>query len=133
MQTNLLSQIRARTAWNGAVSTPIDLASHHEFGLTFEVMSNLTADAVFEFDTLPNDPSNHCGYLLTPATPVDLVPMCSNGGATGPARLTIPAGSLMGHTCDVVFPCKPARWLKVRHVSGGATVNALSAQFGHQR
>lgn len=124
MNINVAAQNQGVLAWRAITETnlspAIDLRHHVNFGFTFHVIADITADAVFEFASAPPDPANPCAPLL-PQTKVKEVLTCIapwGTVATDDASLTIPAGTKAGTICTATLPCKPDAFIQVEPASG---------------
>ena len=118
---NTAMQNTGLLAWDGANAAPIDVRKHIKFAWTFEVMTDLTADTIFEVEAAPADDADPC--IAGTPHPVEEVLTCvaTWGAVPGPQTLiTIPAGTLAGQKCSASIPCKPDAFIQVRGVAGDA-------------
>lgn len=123
MNINVASQNQGLIAWGVAgasnINPPIDLRHHVNFGFTFYVTADLTADAVFEFVAAPPSDADPC----VPGTqhPIEETMTCmATWGAVGSTKseVTIPNGTKKGSICTGTLPCKPDAFIQVEPVSG---------------
>jgi hypothetical protein len=125
MNINVASQNQGVLAWAGASAQPlngaVDLRQHNNFGLTFQVMVDIAAEAVFEITAAPPSGADPC----VPGTFHDVAEVISCAAPWGavPAtesKVSIPAGTKKGAICTATLPCKPDAFIKV-NASGGDT------------
>ncbi|MBO4228440.1 hypothetical protein [Bradyrhizobium neotropicale] len=123
MNINVAFQNQGILAWRAVAATnvnpPIDIRHHVNFGITFQAIDDLTADAVFEVQAAPADAADPCA----PGAfhPVEEVVSCMSPWGALPAtksEVTIPAGTPKGTICTATLPCKPDAFIKVMAVSG---------------
>jgi hypothetical protein len=121
MNINTANQHQGILAWTalaGPVNRAIDIRRHVHFGFTFQVDTDITADAVFEVRAMPPLPPDNCEGDVANAWDVPEVPNCS-GAIGGPkSTITIPVGTTAGTVCTATLPCKPGPFVQVFAVSG---------------
>lgn len=126
MQFNVGLQNPALVIWDGANSTPRDTIKFNQFGFTFEVVSALSADAVFNI--MYHDASDADPCAPGAAQPVPEVSICSLPAVAGPqASVTIPAGTPVGTVMVGTIPCRPGRFISLVRVSAAPTGAAVRA------
>lgn len=116
------------------VSPAIDLRHHVNFGLTFEVLADLAADAVFKIQAAPASDADPC--LPGDFVEVEEVMSCDWMTAGPPAAtstVTIPSGTKKGAICTGTLPCKPNAFIKVVPVSGPQESISVVAVLGGPR
>lgn len=119
-------------AWDGTTARFHDVRKFNDFAFSFEVLTTLAADAVFVVQFAPESVGDPC----VPGTPYDAPAnaVCADGLAPGAlAEVTIPSGTLAGTLCSGTVPCRPERFVGLRHVSGGANVRAVLVRQGPKR
>ena len=135
MNINVATQNSGLVAYSGAVaaiSPPIDIRQHNNFGFTFQVAAAIAANAVFEVQAAPPSGPNPC--LPGTFVPVPEVPNCTGEGVPAAnSRITIPAGTPIGSICTATLPCRPNAFIKVIPVSGTTASVAVVAVLGGPR
>ena len=126
MQFNVALQNPALIAWDGTTGTARDTIRFNQFAFTFEVVSALSADAVF--NVMYHDPTEADPCLPGPAVAVPEVSICSRPAVAGPqATVTIPAGTPVGSVCVGTLPCRPGRFVSLALASAAPTGAAVRA------
>jgi len=119
-------------AWDGAAAATVDIRRHIKFAWTFEVMTDLTADTIFEVDAAPPSDADNC-VAGTPY-PVEEVLTCVAPWGTVPGpqtQIILPAGTVAGQKCSAAIPCKPDAFVLLRGVSGDvSSVRAVAVLSG---
>jgi hypothetical protein len=123
MNINVASQNQGVLAYTpiqaAALSPPVDIRNHVNFGITFQVVAALAADTIFEVEAAPADDADPC--IPGAWHNVEEVLTCRATWGTVPAadsRITIPAGTPVGSICTATLPCKPDAFIRVVPVSG---------------
>lgn len=131
MNNNPGVQNKGLIAWDGAVSTPRRIQAWNDFGFVFETTADLVADAIFVVQFHDADTVEEC----TPEAGVDApdVVICEAPFVSGLAELRIPAGTPEGTVCSGTVPCRLGKFVSLRHVSGGANVQAVAMLQGPRR
>lgn len=117
MNTNVGIQNTGVIAWDGTTAFPRDIRRHVRFGFSFEVVTALTQDTVF--NVLAHDPSEANDCLPGASRPVAEVPTC-----VGPlvpaaqATFVLPAGTPAGTICAGTIPCYPGAFVSLAAASG---------------
>jgi hypothetical protein len=122
MNLNTASQNNGILAWRAVsasdIQPGIDIRRHVNFSFTFEVVDDVTVDAVFEFGAAPPSDADPC----VPGVwyPVNEVLTCVASWGLVPARtqLVIPAGTKQGAICTATLPCRPDAFVNVQPKSG---------------
>jgi len=125
-------QTKGLIAWDGAASYPKRIVDFIDFGFVFETQAALVADAQFAVQFHDADTADEC----TPEAGVDAPANAVCAGpafAAGPAIITIPAGTAAGTICSATVPCRIGKFISLRHISGGANVNAVLLLQGPKR
>jgi hypothetical protein len=133
MNINVATQNQGRVAWTGGatpVATAIDVRNHINFAFSFEVITDITTNAVFSIQAAPPSAGNPC--LPGTFVPIPEISICGIPAVPGPAAtLTIPAGTKAGSLCSATLPCKPAAFVKLVVTSGDtAKVSAVAILSG---
>jgi hypothetical protein len=105
--------------WDGISSAAVDLRHYVKFGLTFQVMTDLTADTTFNVLAAPPDAADPC--IAGPFAPVEEVLTCSASFGAVPlpqATITLPAGTTKDSLCMAALPCKPGAFLALAAAAG---------------
>lgn len=111
-------------AWNGTTSFIRKIVDHVYYGFVFEVVTTLTADAIFKFNSHPPSDADPC--VPGAATIVDEIQICQAPITSGAdATFVIPNGTPAGTVCSVALACYPDEFISLQHVSGGANVRAV--------
>jgi hypothetical protein len=123
MNLNIASQHQGLIAWSalaGPVNPGIDIRQHNGFSFTFNVDSDITADAVFEVRSAPPLPTDNCMGDVANASDIPEVMMCAMPGqiAAPKSQIIIPTGTKAGTVCTATIPCRPDAFVKVFAVSG---------------
>jgi len=106
-------------AWDGAAAATIDVRKHIKFAWTFEVMTDLAADTIFEVQAAPADDVDPC--IAGAPYSVEEVLTCVAPWGVVPNPLTqimLPAGTVAGQKCSATIPCKPDAFVLLKSVSG---------------
>lgn len=119
MNLNYAIQNSGRLAWDGALTYPIDIRRHNGFAFTFEVLTLLAADTVFNAEAAPPLAADPC----QPGTfvPVPEVLTCTADFGVQPgaqATLMLPAGTPAGALCTATLPCRPDAFVRLVGASG---------------
>lgn len=129
VQSNIAVGTTGVVAWDGTTSRPMDITTHTRFAWSFEVLTTLTEDAVFNIEAAPASDSDPCVPGTFEAVPE--VATCSGTAEPGPqATVTIPSGTVAGTVCGGTIPCRPNKFVRLTHVSGGANVRAVGLRQG---
>jgi|KBSMisStaDraftv2_1062788.scaffolds.fasta_scaffold2295811_1 hypothetical protein len=123
MNLNIASQHQGLIAWSalaGPVNPGIDIRQHNGFSFTFNVDSDITADAVFEVRSAPPLPTDNCMGDVANASDIPEVMMCAMPGqiAAPKSQIIFPVGTKAGTVCTATIPCRPDAFVKVFAVSG---------------
>jgi hypothetical protein len=138
MNINVANQYNGVLAWQAITAVnlnpPIDLRHHNNFGFTFNVTSDIAADAIFEFQAAPPSAADPC----VPDVFYDIAEILSCVASWGamPAsktEVTIPAGTKKGSICTATLPCKPDAFIHVQPVSGDTGKVEVVAILGGPR
>jgi hypothetical protein len=116
-------------AWDGAAARFHDASKFVDFGFTFEVLTDLAADAIFVVQFAPASAGDPCVAGTpydAPANAVCQAPLEPDAVAT----VTLPAGTVAGTVCSGTVPCRPDKFVGLRHVSGGTNVRAVLVRQG---
>ena len=116
-------------AWDGANAKFHDVRAFIDFAFSFEVVGALAADAKFVVQFAPESAGDPC----VPGVPYDAPAnaVCADGLAPGAlAEVVIKAGTTIGSLCSGTVPCRPEKFVGLRHVSGGANVRAVLVRQG---
>lgn len=120
MNLNVASQNQGIVAWSAAVTNaPIDIRKHVNFGFTFHVKADITADALFEVVAAPASDVDPC--VPGQQYPIEEVLTCTASWGVVPnakSQILIPAGTKAGSICTATLPCKPDAFIQVEPVSG---------------
>jgi hypothetical protein len=128
-QSNPAIQNVPTIAWNGSSSFSGDIRKFVRFGWSFEVVTTLVADAIFNVEAAPPSTLDNCA----PGTfaPVPDVAICDFPAVPGPqAQVIIPAGTRAGTICSGTIPCRPNAFVRLAAVSGAANVRAILLRQG---
>lgn len=106
----------ALLAFAAGVSYPRDISKHNNFGFTFEVFADLTADTIFKFQSAPASLADKC----VPGVFTDVleVAICKTPAVGAITQVTLPNGTKAGAICAGTIPCKPNRFVQIVAVSG---------------
>jgi hypothetical protein len=122
MNLNTASQNNGILAWRAITASnlqpAIDIRRHVNYSFTFEVIDDITVDAVFEFGAAPPSDADPC--LPGVWFPIMEVFTCSASWGLVPARaqVIIPAGVKQGAICTAAPSCRPAAFVNVQPKSG---------------
>lgn len=128
VQSNPAIQNVPSLAWDGSTAAAADIRHFNRFGWSFEVLTTLTADAVFNVQAAPPSASDNCVPGTFEAVPE--VATCQDADAGPQATITIPSGTEAGTICSGTIPCRPNAFVRLNHVSGGANVRAILVRQG---
>lgn len=119
--------------WDGTAAYARRINDYIDFGFVFETKADLAADAIFVVQFAPASTTDDCA----PGTFVDAVDNAVCAGpdfvAGGPATITLATGTLSGAVCSATVPCRGGKFVRLRHVSGGADVRAVILTQGPKR
>jgi hypothetical protein len=134
MNVNTATQHQGLIAWTALaspVNPAIDIRHHVNFGFTFLVDSDITADAVFEVRAMPPLPTDNCVGDVANAWDIPEVPVCVNAVGGPKSTITIPVGTVGGTICTATLPCRPGAFIQVFAVSGDTgRVSAVATLSG---
>lgn len=128
VQSNPAIQNVPSLAWDGTASYPGDIRKFVRFGWSFEVLTTLAADAVFNIEAAPASEADPCEPGAFTAVPE--VATCQGEAVGAQATITIPAGTVAGSICSGTIPCRPNAFVRLTHISGGANVRAFLVRQG---
>ena len=117
MNTNVGIQNVGTVAWDGLASRPYDIRKFVRFGFSFEVVTTLTQDTVFEVEAAPASDADNC----VPGAWHDVpeVSICDRPAVpAAQSRITLPAGTVAGTVCAGTIPCRPDAFVRVVPTSG---------------
>lgn len=130
MNSNPAIQNVATVTWDGTTSKLYDISKFVRFGVSFEVVTTLTSDAVLKFVSAPPSAGDPC----VPGTPEDVeaIAICTDAYPAGTlAQITIPSGTVAGTVCSATIPCYPDKFVGIASVSGNtANVRAILVRQG---
>ncbi|AFH19813.1 structural protein [Agrobacterium phage 7-7-1] len=110
-------------AWDGTTSFPVKIDGFNQFGFTFKVIEELTADVPFNIFYHEASEADPC--VPGPAIRVPDVPFCDGvATADGLATVVIPEAVAVDSFCAGSVPCFNGPWISIAPV----TVNADSAK-----
>ncbi|UPT53281.1 structural protein [Synechococcus phage Ssp-JY38] len=117
-------------AWDGANSYPADIRKFVRFGWSFEVVTDIAVDAVFNIEAAPASDADPC--VPGDFEPVPEISICDRPAEAGPqATVTIPAGTVAGTVCAGTIPCRPNAFVRIVPASGDtANVRAVIVRQG---
>ena len=109
MNLNIASQHQGLIAWSalaGPVNPGIDIRQHNGFSFTFNVDSDITADAVFEVRSAPPLPTDNCMGDVANASDIPEVMMCAMPGqiAAPKSQIIIPPELRRVRSARLPFP-----------------------------
>lgn len=137
MNINVASQNQGVVAWTGlgAPNNPaIDIRHHVHFGFTFQVDTDIAADAVFEVQAAAPSDADPCAPGQFDPVEETITCMAPWGTVPSPqSKVTIPAGTKAGTICTGTLPCKPNAFIKVMPVSGDTGRVQVVAVLGGPR
>lgn len=129
VQTNIAIQNVGTIGWDGTTASHMDIQKFNLFGWSFEVLTTLTADAVFNIEAAPASEADHCVPGAFVAVPE--IAHCSGGAVPADqATIVIPSGTVAGTVCGGTIPCRPNKFVRVNGVSGAANVRAVNLRQG---
>lgn len=129
VQSNPAIQNVPALAWDGTTASAHDIRMFVRFGWSFEVLTTLAADAIFNVQAAPASATNDC--LPGDFVAVPEVAICSDEAEPGDqAQIIIPAGTEAGTICSGTIPCRPNAFVRLNQVSGGANVRAILVRQG---
>lgn len=128
VQSNPAIQNVPSLAWDGTDAYAGDIRRFVRFGWSFEVLTTLAADAVFNVQAAPASDEDPCAPGTFEAVPE--VASCEGAEAGPQATITIPSGTVAGTICSGTIPCRPNAFVRLNHVSGGANVRAILVRQG---
>jgi hypothetical protein len=138
MNINVASQNNGVLAFTpiqaAALSPPVDVRQHNNFGFTFQVTADIAVDAVFEVEAAPADAVDPC--IPGAWHNVEEVLTCVASWGAVPAAestVTIPAGTKKGAICTGTLPCKPDAFVRVVAKSGDTGNVVVVAVLGGPR
>lgn len=123
-------QVTGLLAWDGSASRGNTIKNHVDFGFVFEVLTTLTADAVFVPQFAPPSDADECVAGTYADASANAVCAGPDFDVSAPAEFRIPSGTVAGTICSATVPCRDGRFLRLRHVSGGANVRAVMLLAG---
>lgn len=116
-------------AWDGTNAFFHDVRAFIDFGFSFEVVGALAADARFAIQFAPESDADPCVAGTPYDAPADAV--CKDGLAPGAiAEVVIKAGTPVKTLCSGTVPCRPEKFVGIRHISGGANVRVVLVRQG---
>ena len=121
MNLNHAIQHPSRVAWDGAASAAIDIRKFNDFDFSFEVVQDLTADAVFNVMSAPPSDADPCIAGVWEPVPEVLTCVAGFGIAVFPepqATIVLPAGTPAGSLCTAAIPCRPNAFVSIMPGSG---------------
>lgn len=130
MNSNVAIQNEGVISWDGTTSFPRDIRKHTRFAWSFEVVTAIAADAVFNIEAAPPSAGDPCVPGAFAAVPE--VSICDRPAEAGPqATVRIPAGTAAGTVCAGTIPCRPNAFVRLTPVSGDtANVKAVLVRQG---
>lgn len=130
MNNNVAIQNSGAIAWNGTASFPRDIRRHTRFAWSFEVVTAIAVDAVFNIQAAPSSDADPC--LPGTFVPVPEISICDLPAEPGPqATIVIPAGTPAGTICSGTIPCFPDAFVNLVPASGDtANVRAVLIRSG---
>lgn len=137
MNINVASQNQGIVAFTGvavaAVSSPIDLRHHVNFGFTFNILADIGADTKFKVQSAPPSDADPClpGNFVDVPEVVTCDWLTRQGAAT--SEILIPAGTKKGAICSGTLPCKPDAFVQIVPVSGETADVQVVAVLGGPR
>lgn len=133
MNINPLRQNDVTLAWTGSTATAVDLRTHTNFGISFQVIAALGADTIFKFQAAPPSTGDDC--VAGTFADVKAVAKCDVPVVTDELyQVVIPAGTPIGTKCSVALDCIPNAFLRLASVSGEtADVVAFIVKNGPRR
>lgn len=119
-------------AWDGATAYEIDVSNHVNFGWSFQVVTDIGTDAVFNIQAAPASDTDRC--VAGTYADVEEVAVCTSPAAGALESITIPAGTKKGAICHGTIPCRSGAFLKLVAASGDtANVRACMVLSGSMR
>lgn len=117
-------------SWDGTAMTPTDIRKFVRFSWSFEVVTDIAVDAVFNIESAPPSEEDPC--VPGAWSPVPEIAICDVPAEPGPqATVTIPAGTPAGTVCAGTIPCRPDAFVRLNPASGDtANVRAVIVRQG---
>lgn len=130
MNSNVGIQNEGTIAWNGTTSFARDIRKHVRFGWSFEVVTAIAVDAVFNIQSAPPSDADNC--VPGAFVPVPEISICDRPAvAAEQATVIIPAGTPAGTICAGTIPCRPDAFVRLVPASGDtANVRAVMVRQG---
>jgi hypothetical protein len=133
LQHNTAGQNLGLIAWTGAASIPREIVHHLYNSFVLETVGALAADAIFDIVAYDGTVADPCTVDIATERPVMVKPHCDYNAVATEGQVTIPAGTPVGTVITGTLACKPARFIALKHVSGGANVRAVIVLSGPTR
>lgn len=122
MNLNVASQHRGVLAFapiNVAATNPaVDIRQHLHFAFTFQVMTNIAVEAVFEITAAPASDADPCVAGAFHDVPETAQCDWLTANPAADSKIAIPVGTKAGTICTATLPCRPDAFVKINAVSG---------------
>ena len=131
MNLNHAIQHASRVAWDGAAPAAIDIRKYVNLTFSFEVVTALTADTIFNVMSAPPSDADPC--VPGPWEPVPEVLTCVAGFGIAvfpepQATIVLPAGTPAGSLCSAAIPCRPNAFVSL--AAGGGETGSVRVTAG---